>query len=128
MVEFGKVLEGAGVGVVDEILQYADAHAAVPRTESFKTWQDWGRIGLFAVGLIGPSFMPRYGKFLDTLAIASSPLAVKTLAVPLKDALGIARRAGAPTWVPTRVPQPARPARPASRSYMPDAGIIPVNW
>ena len=129
MVDFGKLLQSAGVGVVDEALQYADSHAAVPRTESFKTWQDWGRLAIFGLGLIGPTFMPRYKDLADTLVIASTPLVVKTLAVPLKSAMGITRGASAPTWVPTRIPSPARPVgSPVGRSYMPDATVKPVNW
>lgn len=117
MVDFGKVTAAVGVGVVDEVLQYADAKATIPRTGAFKTWQDWGRIGLAAIGYFGPSFMPRYSKFFDTLATAATPLVVKTLAVPLKSAMGIASPVAAPTWVPTRLPQPARPVGMPTAGY-----------
>jgi len=129
MVDLGKVLQSGLVGVVDEGLQYADEHATVPRTESFKTWQDWGRMAIFALGLIGPSFMPRYKELSDTMVIASTPLVVKTLAVPLKSAMGITRSVRQPTWVPNRVPTPARrgvprPAGAVGRSYYPDADKV----
>lgn len=120
MVDFGKVATSIGVGVVDEGLQYADTKAL--RTGSFKTWQDWGRIGLAVIGYLGPSFMPKYSKTLDTIALASTPLVVKTLAVPLKASLGIAGPVGAPTWVPTRVPtRVPSTARPVGRNYYPNA-------
>ncbi len=125
MVDFGKVVTSVGVGVADEVLQYADSHATIPRTESFKTWQDWGRLGLAVVGYLGPSFMPKYSKLLDTIATSVTPLVVKTLAVPLKSAMGITGHVGRPTWVPTRIPSPARPVgSPVGRSYYPDADKV----
>ena len=108
MVDLGKVSVSVGVGVVDEVLQFADAKATIPRTGSFKTWQDWGRLGLAVIGYLGPSFMPKHTSLFDTIATAVTPLVVKTLAVPLKSAMGIAGAVGSPTWVPTRVPLPAR--------------------
>ena len=87
-----KSLTSVGVGVVDEVLEYWDARAAVPRTESFRTWKDIGRLVMAGTGYALQAFMPRYSDLGETLAISATPLLVKSIAKPLKTAMKITGR------------------------------------
>lgn len=90
----------AGVGVADEILEYVDAHAKVPRTQSFRTAKDIGRLAIALGGYGLQAFGPgRYVKLGETLALSATPLLVKSLAGPVKRALKI--KANLPEYMPT---------------------------
>jgi hypothetical protein len=100
----GKLITAAGVGVVDEVLEYWDAHSTPARTESFRTATDIGRLLMVGVGLGAQIFMPRYAALGETLATAATPLLVKSIAKPVKKSLKIEEALA----VPRRVAPPLR--------------------
>lgn len=78
----GKVV-GAGLGGLDEVLERADAKAVPARTEPFKTWRDYGRIGMVVAGLGGEIFMPRYTRVAQAVGEVGVAFLVKSLSKAL---------------------------------------------
>ena len=71
------VIVGLGAGAIDEVLERQDTKNA--RTEPFKTWTDWGRVGLLLLGYMGQSFN-FYPDALAALAQSELPLVTKSVA------------------------------------------------
>ena len=65
------------VGVIDEVLE---RYSASKGQAGFNCWVNWGRLGMAIVGYGGQLLMPRQTALFETLAIADTPLMVKTLA------------------------------------------------
>lgn len=74
-----KMAVAAGVGGLDEFLEMQDASATTPRTGFFKTWRDYGRIGMVGIGLAAQAFMPKYAALGETIAVAATPLLMKSI-------------------------------------------------
>jgi len=71
-----NLLISAGVGAGDIALEEVDARAG--RTEPFKRFTDYYRVGLWALGLFGDMIgVP--ADIADTLAISTTPLVEKTV-------------------------------------------------
>lgn len=73
-----KAFTAVGVGVIDDVLERNDNKEG--RTGIQKRWSDWARIGLVVGGYGVTYFMPRYADIGETVALASTPLLVKTIA------------------------------------------------
>lgn len=71
------VIVGGLAGAVDVVLERQDAQNA--RVEPFKTWTDWGRVGLLLLGYAGQSFN-FYSGTMAALAQSELPLVVKSVA------------------------------------------------
>ncbi len=71
----------AGVGAVDEALEYFDASAEVPRTGHFKTYRDYARIAMPVVGVALQMWKPRgkLGDLGEAVSMASTPLLTKSI-------------------------------------------------
>lgn len=82
-----KMAVAAGVGGLDEFLEIQDAQASVPRTGFFKTWRDYGRIGMVGLGLATQAFLPKYANLGETIAVAATPLLMKSV---IKQVRGVA--------------------------------------
>lgn len=65
------------VGVIDEVLE---RYSASKGQSGFNTWVNWGRLGMAIIGYGGQLAMPRQTALFETMAIADTPLMVKTLA------------------------------------------------
>lgn len=79
-----KVLVGVGAGGVDELLEWLDSRGETPRTEPFKTWTDWGRIGLTLVGYLGQAFN-FWPNLTAPLAQSETPLLVKSIGRAIRE-------------------------------------------
>lgn len=95
-----KVAISVGVGAVDEILEVWDEKSG--RTGSFKTFRDYGRIAMPVVGYGLQLFMPRYANLGETLAVASTPLLVKSIARIVRGGTSAARQVSTP--IVNRIP------------------------
>ena len=53
---------GVGAGGVDELMEWQDERGG--RVDPFKTWTDWSRVGLCALGYLGQAFnfFPRFAQ------------------------------------------------------------------
>lgn len=71
-----NVVIGAGAGGLDEVMEDQDANNA--RTEPFKTWTDWSRVGLCAVGFLGQAFN-FFPAIAAPLAQSETPLVTKSI-------------------------------------------------
>lgn len=69
-----SIIVGVGAGGMDEVLEWQDEENA--RTEPFKKWTDWGRIGLCLLGYIGQAF--------NVMPSIAAPLAQSELALVTK--------------------------------------------
>lgn len=107
-----RSLIAAGVGVVDEALEYWDEQPG-GTTEAFKSKKDLGRLVLAGLGYGLQAFMPAQAQLGETIALAATPLLVKSIAKPLRAQLKIgvstmAFRARSPvSTIP--IPAPAAP-------------------
>lgn len=71
------IVVGALAGGADVVLERQDAKNA--RVEPFKTWTDWFRVGLCALGYMGQAFN-FYPHITAPLAQSELPLVVKSVA------------------------------------------------
>lgn len=109
-----KSLIAAGVGVVDEVLEYWDEQPGGSQLP-FQSKKDLGRLVLAGLGYGLQAFMPAQAQLGETIALAATPLLVKSIAKPLKAALltpraatAMAFRARSPvSTIP--IPAPAAP-------------------
>ena len=95
---------GVAAGAMDEGMEYLDERQA--RTEPFKTWTDWSRIALTALGYLGQgfNFFPRV-----TVPMAQSEVTLLTKSI---GRVVRAQVGGAETMVSRRrVAQPRATAR-----------------
>ena len=100
-----NALVGVGAGALDEVMEMQDSNAA--RTESFKTWTDWSRVGLAAIGYLGQMF-----NFFPALA---GPLAQSEITLVTKSvSRAIQARSGAAATVTTA----SRTSTPASAASL----------
>lgn len=108
-----KVVVGIGAGVVDEVLEWQDEEN--DRTESFRNWTDWGRVGLCALGYMGQAF-----NFFPALA---APLAQSEVTLVTKSVSNAIRtRAGATSQVTrARSTAPRPSSSPGRVSWRPKA-------
>jgi len=91
---------GVGAGSLDEVMERQDEQNG--RTEPFKTWADWSRVGLAALGYLGQAFnfFPRYAQ---PLAQSEITLVTKSAAKAILSNTGIsshvssARTGGSPS-------------------------------
>ena len=112
-IDIGNIIVGVGAGVVDEVLEWQDEKAG--RTEPLKTWTDWGRIGLCAIGYLGQAlnFFPR---ITAPLAQSEVTLATKSVSAIIRQKVGTTA---------AMVSRPRSPASPSpsgrvGRSYQPE--------
>lgn len=114
-------LVGCSVGGIDELLEWQDEQGG--RTESFKMWTDWGRIGIVVLGGLGiaTNFFPR---ILTPAFQAGTPLVTKTVIKAIRAAGGATARpsmhkAGALRGVGSRmnIQQTAKPGFEGLRTY-----------
>lgn len=82
---FTNVLVGAGVGGVDELLIWQDENGG--RTENFRTWKDWGRIGMTVLGYLG-MMTNTFAKIAEPVAQSATPLMTKTIIRSIRGAVG----------------------------------------
>ena len=71
-----NVVVGVGVGGVDELLIWQDEKGG--RAELFKTWRDWGRIGMTVLGYLGLA-TNNFAKYAEPVAQSATPLMTKTI-------------------------------------------------
>lgn len=105
-INFQHVAVSGAVGVLDEALERMDAKAG--RVGNFKTYRDYARIGLPVLGLAAGYLSPKWAALGDTVATASIPLLVKSVAQ-------VVVPAGTATMV-SRVSRPA--VSPVSRAQV----------
>lgn len=86
MINIGRSLMSAGVGVVDEVATYWDEQEN--RTESFKNATDISRLLIAGAGYAMQVFMPKMAVMGETLALSATPLLVKSIAKPVRSAIG----------------------------------------
>ena len=84
-----------GVGVLDEVMESWDEKEG--RVEPFRNATDISRILIAGLGYGLQMFMPRYARLGEGLALAGTPLLVKSIAAPLREAIG---GGGASRFVP----------------------------
>ena len=111
-IDAGKVAVSAGVGIADEALAYLDEKWA--KTEPFRTATDVGRLVITGLGFAMQAFdmRPRLG---ETVALAAMPLLVKSIAKPVRAAIG-EQVSPVRRYVPTRRASTPLPSGPASKS------------
>ena len=107
-INFSNGALAAGVGVLDEVMEYWDEQEA--RTEAFKTARDISRVFLVLGSLGIQAFAPRYERFAEPIGLASIPLLVKSISKPVRDAIG-----GGTTTATSRVYRPSARAVPAAQ-------------
>lgn len=83
-----KSLISVGVGVVDEVLEYWDEQPGGSK-EPFQSKKDLGRLVLAGIGYGLQAFMPAQAQLGEAIALSATPLLVKSIAKPLRTALGI---------------------------------------
>jgi hypothetical protein len=89
-----------GVGAIDEVLERQDTSAG--RTGAFRTWRDYGRIGLPVIGIAAQLMMPKYAGIGETVAVASLPLLTKSIAaVAMKKTTSFGPSRAYPRMAPT---------------------------
>lgn len=89
-----------GVGAIDEVLERQDAKAG--RTATFRTWRDYGRIGLPVIGIAAQLMMPKYAGIGETVAVASLPLLTKSVAaMAMKSTTSMGAGRAYPRMAPT---------------------------
>jgi hypothetical protein len=99
-----NVAIGVGAGAVDEVMESQDARAG--RTAPFKTWTDWSRIGLAAVGYLGQMF-GYFSAYAEPLAQSEVTLVTKTVGAAIRSRMGT-------TAMVTRTSHGNMPAAPAT--------------
>lgn len=118
-IDMVKAGVSAGVGVVDEVLEWWDEKSG--RTESFRTATDIGRLAIAGLGYAIQIFWPRQSRLGEAMALSATPLLVKSIAKPVREAMG-ATAGASRTYVPRR-----RAPVPASLPAMPVAGAETVS-
>jgi len=98
----------AGVGVVDEVMEWWDEKAG--RTEPFRNAKDITRLALVGVGTGIEIFWPKFSRWGSIMSDGAIPLLVKSIAKPVRSAITSA--SAGKTYVP-RKRAPAPPALPA---------------
>ena len=103
-IDFMKTGVAVGVGVLDEALEWWDERQG--RTDSFRTAKDIGRLAGAGLGYAIQIFWPRQARLGEALALSTTPLLVKSIAKPLREAM--TTTASQRTFVPRRrAPAPA---------------------
>jgi hypothetical protein len=113
-IQWMNVVVGVGAGAVDEVMEMQDEKGG--RTVPFKTWTDWSRIGLAAIGYLGQIF-----NFFPAVA---SPLAQSEVTLFTKTVGKAIRARTGTTAVVTRTSTGALPATPATAPM----GSRRVGW
>lgn len=111
------VYSGVYAGV-DEVLEWADrsakdaAGAPKPRTEPFKNWTDWWRVGSTVVALGVQQFWPRYPKVMETVSTVGLFATIKSAsrAMREKKTTSSSPASSRLTYVPRRTAAPRGPA------------------
>ena len=103
-IQWMNVVVGVGAGAVDEVMEMQDAAAG--RTMPFKTWTDWSRLGLAAVGYLGQVFN-FFPAIAQPLAQSEVTLVTKTIGKAIRARTGIEATV-------TRTSTGALPATPAT--------------
>lgn len=85
MIDWGKSLVAVGVGTVDEVLISWDEKEG--RSGDFKTATDIARMLATGVGFALQAFT-RQQKYGEALALSATPLFIKSVAGPIRDAIG----------------------------------------
>lgn len=80
-IDVGKEVLAGAVGLGDVGMNCWDKQEG--RTEPFKTATDFYRVGATVLGLVTQIFWPRYDKWGEALALAGTPLAVKSIVTPI---------------------------------------------
>ena len=83
-IQLMNVVIGVGAGAVDEVMEWQDDQNG--RTEPFKKWTDWTRVGLCALGYLGQAF--------NFFPVIATPLAQSEVTLTTKSVAGIIRGAG----------------------------------
>lgn len=109
-----KAIISVGVGVADEALSYWDEQSG--RTESFKTATDIGRLLLALAGYGLQAFSPRYAAMGETLAVASTPLLVKSISAVIRKQVSAPAAFRPRMAVPAGAPMRPMLSVPATRS------------
>jgi len=117
MIDWGKALAAAGVGALDEVMISWDEKEG--RTEDFKTATDIVR--LLGTGLgYGLQAFTRQARYGEALALSMTPLFVKSVAGPIRDAIG-----GGSSSTADRVFMPRKRTPVAARSRYPAPAYDP---
>jgi len=99
---------GVGAGALDSALEVADARADIPRTEPFKTWADWSRVGLAAAGYLGQMF--------NVFPAITEPLAQSEITLVTKSIYNaVMSKSSAPVVVRGRTVSSPSPSGPSGR-------------
>jgi len=111
-----KYLVSAGLGAADIALEELDARAG--RTEPFRKYSDWFRVGMFALGLFGDIIgLPEDVR--DAIMVADIPLLEKTVWNAVRGLMPAGKKASyvviqeAPKAPPAPTPRASAPARSA---------------
>lgn len=80
---------GVGAGGVDELMLWQDERGG--RVDPFKTWTDWSRVGLCALGYLGQAFN-FFPRFAQPLAQSEVTLVTKSAVSAIRAQTGAGRR------------------------------------
>ena len=103
-IQWMNVVVGVGAGTIDEVMEWRDEVDG--RTAPFKTWSDWSRLGLAAVGYLGQMFN-FFPAIAEPLAQSEVTLVTKTIGKAIRARTGTAATV-------TRTTRDTRPASPVN--------------
>lgn len=75
--DVGKLILAGGVGVVDLFVEVKDIDNG--RADPMKRWVDYERVGGLALGLAAQIWFTKYARWGEALAIATTPLVIRSL-------------------------------------------------
>ncbi len=110
-----------GYAAMDEVLEWADrnakdaAGAPKPRTESFKNWADWWRVGSTALALGVQQFWPKYPKLMESVSTVGFAFTIKSASRAVRESSTTpapAPAASRASWVPRRTAVPSGATQP----------------
>lgn len=85
MIHFGKTGISAGVGIGDLAFEYWDEKSG--RTEPFRNATDIARLIEAGLGYVVQVFWPRQGAWGEALALSATPLLIRSVYKPIKEAM-----------------------------------------
>lgn len=122
MIDFTKSLVSVGVGGVDEVLEWQDERAG--RVESFRTWQDIGRLVGCGLGYAVQIFWPRQARWGEAIALPTTALLTKSVSHAVRGAMAPASRVSGKRYGPRRVAPPPTRVAAAEPGYTPEGEEI----
>lgn len=84
-IDLANVVVAVSAGGVDEVLEAMDEDGG--RTEPFRNWRDWGRVGLTAAGLLGQT-LNYFPQLAAALAQSEITLLTKSVSTVIRGAIG----------------------------------------